>query len=266
MAPALKGTLAFFRGKNTFVTVQKDNPLIWIRDFLRYHRDVHRLEAALIFDNGSTAYDVDALAAAVEEAGIERAMIVSAPFRYGARGMRAGGGADWRGQSLQPALLNIARLRFLSEARAVLQADIDELVWCKGGASIFDMTRRHPLGYVQFPLSWRYTKGVNDRQPRHSDHVWTRTSDDPAQPKYCIRPRGPLFWASWDVHKLDRLGMRKWQLSRRAGAWHLRHLSTNWKPFQKRLDQPDDLMRDPEITAALAKVGFDDISPPGAAG
>lgn len=253
---------AFFQGKNTFVTVQKNNPLVWIRDHLRYHREAHRLEAALIFDNGSTAYSLEELGAAVAESGIERAKIVPVPFRFGARGKNASGAPDWRGQTLQTSLLNIARLRFLSRARAVLQGDIDELVWCKGGASVFDIARRHPLGYAHYPMSWRYTRNIDDRQTRHQDHLWKRSVADPAQPKYCVCPRGPLFWASWDVHQVVPLGIRKRLLSRRAGAWHLRHLSTNWKPFQKRLDQRDDLVWDPEIAAALSKIDFDDVVAP----
>jgi len=248
----------FFKGLNTLVVLQRDNDLVWIRDFLIYHREMHGLQAVLFFDNMSRSYDLEAFARAIEDAGISKGMIVPAPFHYGKYGRTASGQPDWRGHSMQAALLNVARLRLLRRARAVLQCDIDELVWCKGGGSIFDMTRRHPLGYVHFPESWRYARTEAGKLPLHSDHRWVRERHERCPPKWCIWPRGPLRWASWDVHKLHGLGMREWQLSRRAGAWHLRQLSTHWKAFEDRKSLPDDLMLDTRIDAQFRRVPFPD--------
>lgn len=246
----------FFKGCNTLVTMQQNNDLAWIRDVIRYYRKVHRLDAVLIFDNESSAYGLDDIAETALSAGLERLMVVQAPFRFGANGGYADGTRSWRGMSLQCAALNIARLRFLGGARAVLQCDIDELVWCRKRDSIFDQTRRHPLGYVQFPLNWRYAKMSEGQKPTHFDHVWKRSVPDGSPAKYCIRPRGPLWWASWDVHQLHRLGARGKLLSRRAGAWHMKQLTTNWKPADKRMTLPDDLVYDPEIAEFMTRHGF----------
>lgn len=249
----------FFRGLNTVHLIQKNNDLVWIRDFLTYHRQVHGLEAVLCYDNGSTEYSLDALADTMAEAGMKRAMIVSAPLPFGARGRTPSGAISWRAMTFHFAVLNLSQFRFVSQARAVLQCDIDEFVWCRNGRSIFDMTRRHPLGFVHFGLEWRYAKTDAGQCPRHSDHVWRRQATDICAPKYCIRPHGPLSWATWSVHQLVSLGRRPFQLSRRAGAWHFRQITTAWKGYQDRSELPTDLVSDPAISDALAGVNFEEI-------
>ncbi len=245
----------FFAGKNTVLLKQKNNDLTWVRDFLYFHRKMHGLEAVLLFDNGSTAYSQQDLADAIANSGVERAMIVPAPMRYGTRAKRADGRYNWAGISLEFALLNIARRRFLRRARAVLQCDIDELFWCRGGRSIFDMTARHPLGFVHIPLRWCYCDDPENSR-LHVDHRFVRQNPIPAAPKYCIKPSGPLFWADWETHKLRGLGMRPWQMTKRAGAWHMRMLTTNWRPFQSRLEVPDDLVIEPDLVRLLDSVDF----------
>ncbi len=250
---------AFFKGLNTVFMLQQNNGLDWIRDFLTYHRVKHRLEAVLCFDNASSDYTPEDLARTMAEAGMSRAMIFTVPHRYGARGCGADGVPSWEGTTLQFSLINIARLRLLRAARAVLQCDIDELVWCRNDQSIFDMARRHALGITRFGLEWRYARVATEVRPRHSDHIWRRSGSDICPAKYCIAPRGPMSWASWEVHDLDVRGLWRLPLSKSAGAWHCRQVSTNWNDPTRHEPPEDATVRDDALADVLAGVDFNDI-------
>jgi hypothetical protein len=45
-------------GLNTIYTLSRDNDLNWLRDWARFHVEHHNLQAIVLFDNGSTAYDL----------------------------------------------------------------------------------------------------------------------------------------------------------------------------------------------------------------
>lgn len=236
---------ALFKGLNTAMTLSRDNDPAWIRDWAFYHRKVHGLEAVLFFDNGSETYGPDTITAALEVAGIEKAVICSAPYPLGQPGTSKSTGAQhWGGRSLQMALLNIARLRMLRQARAVLQCDIDELVWSTRG-SIFDRAVRHPLGLVRLGGQWRYQMPDSDGPPRHRFHTYRlRDAVERCPAKYCIRPRGPLRFASWKVHSLARLRQNVMIDNPTAGFWHMRQITRNWKPSENRLASPGALVED----------------------
>ncbi len=247
---------AFFRGLNTIVTVSKNNELAWIEDFARYHKAVHGLQAMLFFDNGSDAYAPSDIAQTLERAGLERAMVISVHKSWGARGTLPDGSSDWRGMTLQLSLLNIARLRYLAEARAVLNCDIDELVWSTGG-SIFDLARRNPLGFVQFRGVWRWAEQPEARLVRHADHHLSMVPEARCPSKWCLNPRGPLGWASWEVHRLARLPwMRVTSGTNGAGFWHFRSISKNWKTSGHRTGLPKDVKEDPALAKAFAAAGL----------
>lgn len=49
--------------------MSRDNPLDWLVTHAAYHRDAHGLEALIVLDNGSTAYSLTKLRAALETVG-----------------------------------------------------------------------------------------------------------------------------------------------------------------------------------------------------
>ncbi|MEL7393055.1 MAG: hypothetical protein AAFN06_10490 [Pseudomonadota bacterium] len=244
---------AVFEGRNTAVTLSNNNDLVWIEDWARYHVEKHGLEAVLFFDNGSDLYDLDTLADALKRGGVAATMIVSVPHPYGVHGY-SDGQPYWRALNLQIAILNVARLRFLRRARAVLQCDVDELFWCANG-SIFDATRRHPLGFLHIGGQWCYpddgAPSANGATMRHRDHYLRNSETEHCSAKFCIRPRGPLFFASWRVHSLS--GLRQPTVikpTRAMGFWHFRQVSTAWRDT-KRMAFPEGLVEDPELIQAM---------------
>ncbi len=119
--------LDIFADRRVMLTLSRNNPLSWIKDWLRFGRDVHGADAALIYDNGSTDYSVAELAAALEELeGFHAIRIVMWPFRYGPQGLPDG--RFWDSDFCQSGALEHARHRFLAAARSVQNSDVDETV------------------------------------------------------------------------------------------------------------------------------------------
>lgn len=244
---------AHFAGLNASLHISRNNDLRWIADWAHYHISEHGLEAMLVMDNGSDAYPPEAILEALQPTGLKRAVVLNVPQPYGPTrgnvgGRKAGGGAKF----LQPAMLNLARLRYLRLARAVLNMDLDELAWSHRG-SVFDAAVASPLGLVSLAGRWRMPAPRSTAPYIHADHSHLRPGDKPCPPKYCLRPDGPLRWAGWDVHRLETalpVGRRP---SPGMGYWHCRGITTNWKTYD-RLGFTSVGPRDASTAAVLERV------------
>ncbi len=197
--------LQLFAGLNTVLTIQKNNRLDWITDFLRYHTHHHGLQGAILMDNGSTLYSPQSLQEILCQASLEATLVVSAPFKYGPHVQRLKK-AVYEEKYLQCALLNIVRLRYLSKARAVLNCDIDELAHTPK-TTVFDLCVRNPLSFVVLPCIWRYSHPMDPDPTRQAVHRFRHSSFLPElqHVKYCIAPKGPTSWLlwCWDIHWLS---------------------------------------------------------------
>ncbi|SFD13701.1 hypothetical protein [Tropicimonas isoalkanivorans] len=220
---------ALFAGLNASVHISRNNRLDWIADWARFHIGEHGLEAMLVLDNGSDAYPPQAILDTLASTGLKRVVILKVPHPYGpVRQKKRGGGAKF----LQPAMLNLARLRFLYRARAVLNADLDELVWTRAG-SVFDAAVQSRLGFVTFDGRWRMPAIDAEAPYRHSDHRFQRATDKPCPTKYCLRPDSWLGRQSWDVHHPEVLLPLDWLARKDMGYWHCRGITTNWKSYDR---------------------------------
>ena len=237
-----------FKHKNVHVTINRDNDLIWLKDFARYHIAEHALQAMIVIDNGSTAYSPQEAAEALLSTGLDDVLVLPAPFPYGPFGLKP---FSRRAKFLQTAMLNAVRMRYLSRARAVLNCDIDELVWCKSG-SVFDLARKSPLGAISFPGIWRFPVEGHDGVARHRDHLGIIEEVGICPPKSCIVPSGPLGQMQWDVHGFEHPLLTKLARTKRAGYWHFRTISTNWKQFDRLSRRASEA--DPETVATMARV------------
>lgn len=232
-----------FAGLDCAVTLQKDNDPRWIADWARWHQREHGLQALLLFDNGS-AQGVEPVAAALAPLGLARVVVVRAPQPYG--GLTRGG----RGKSLQSALLNIARLGYLARARAVLQADVDELV-LPGTPSIFDRAVRSRLGFVPFTGQW-LSPPPGTRPPfLHADHTHRSPLDRTCPPKYCVVPGRRMGRLPWEVHNLEYAPSARWLAGSAPGYWHCRAITTDWK--NERDPVAKDGVPDPQAVEAFGR-------------
>ncbi|MEM9900899.1 MAG: hypothetical protein AAF865_06105 [Pseudomonadota bacterium] len=240
---------ALFAGLNAALHMNRNNRLNWFADWARFHIAEHGLEAMLILDNCSTDYPPHAILDHLSGTGLKRAVVLKVPQPYGPTRRKHGRRG---GKFLQPAMLNLARLRFLRQARAVLNADLDELVWSRGG-SVFDAAMRHPLGLVMFKGAWRMPPPRTQAPFAHAQHVHLREGEWPCPTKYCIRPDGPLGWAGWDVHRLESVVPIALPPRRDIGYWHCRGVTTDWKGYG-RLDPANIGAKDASTAAILARV------------
>lgn len=237
-----------FQGLRASLHISKNNDLDWIRDWARFHISAHGLEAMLVMDNGSDAYAPEQILDALQGLGLRRAVVLKVPQPYGPPRTKAHPGTA---KYLQPAMLNLARLRFLRKARAVLNADLDELVWSRAG-SVFDAALADPLGLVSFAGVWRQPPPRTAPPFLHAQHVHERKGHWPCPTKYCIRPGGPLGRLGWDVHRPETwlpVGLRP-----RAdmGYWHCRGITTDWKGYG-RLSPGNIGPRDASTAAVLER-------------
>lgn len=226
-----------FDGRRVLYTMSRDNRIEWIEDWARHHIDHHGADALLLVDNGSRLYELWELVERLEQIdGLATIRVLSAPFRFGPyfspsqlnvfQRLRLGGGSRFR--FLQVAMLNLARIRFLSRAASVLSIDVDELVFSSDGESVFSKAESSPAGMVQFRGDW-YLPPVGLRNPTHADHVFLRAGARRCPPKYCVSPLGPLGGRSWSVHTLD-LPLCAFPFHCSDLRYrHMRGITSNWK-------------------------------------
>ncbi|WP_323767477.1 hypothetical protein [Marinovum sp.] len=234
-----------FAGLNTAFVMSKDNPIDWLVTHARYHREAHGLEALIVMDNGSTEYTLADLSAALETVGLRRLEVLSVPFKYGPVGLKPYRRTE---KYLQTALFNALRLRFLGQARAVLNCDVDELVVTRG-ESVFDAACASRLGFVQVAGHWVYPAPGAEGPFSHLDHSHTAQPPKPCPPKWCLVPSGRLGGFSWDVHGMERLPFLRRRTHGDLAFLHCRSLTTGWKSL-KRDEVPEDTVPDPDAAVA----------------
>jgi hypothetical protein len=212
---------------NAATLKSKNNSLEWIRDWAEYHQRVHNLQAIVLFDNGSNAYSINDIELTLNSViGIKKFIVIEAPHRFGPRCI---GRFKHNAKFFQAAILNIARLRFLTESESVLCTDVDELVAPIDGSDIFQETKKSLFGYTLFRGKWRHAPYCYNRAPRHRDHVYRRRIDACRNTKYCIAPSGTFGFSHWEVHGAVKGFLKNAMTSKRLYYIHCHAITTNWK-------------------------------------
>ncbi|MGS4945581.1 hypothetical protein ACVDG3_08890 [Meridianimarinicoccus sp. RP-17] len=216
-----------FRGTNAIVTMSRDNPLDWIADWLRFYVRAHSADGVLFIDNGSTAYAPERLADTIAAvSGLRRAAILTAPRAYGP--LIAGQHARIKPNFLKSAMLNMARVGPLAQARAVLNADVDELVQGPPGASLFDAAQRAWHGTLNIGGTFAFpAPGTDDPAPQRA-HVWQAEPPRISTRKWAARPGGLLSRMGWFVHQVGGEPFRLVPESRHFRLVHCAAANLNW--------------------------------------
>jgi hypothetical protein len=259
-----------FRDRRVIFTLSKDNEIEWIRDWVRFNRDIHGADAVLVYDNASTRYTSGELLDAVRSIkGIAEAAIVHWPFRYGPQGTLARG--LWDSDFCQLGAWEHARRRFLANARSVMNSDIDELVLCDDGGSIFDKAERSAFGTARYGGRWVVAA---DHQkagalPRHRDfdvmlrpqmqrtHFLLKRDAVACFPKWTLVPRRCPDRTQWKVHTIG--GWLPARLKTRGvGFRHFREIGGNWKYDRKTRESFDPVrhVRDDALARAFDQVDW----------
>jgi hypothetical protein len=214
----------YFAGTRAMMTVQLDNDLEWISDWVDWHHRAHGTNAVIVYDNGSTRYMLDDLLEAITRPGIRVAAIVDWPFRYGPQGSAT---VPWDSAFAQAGAIEHARRRALRQAAGILSIDIDELVHLVNGRDVYQLAAESAFGIVSFAGTWAY---ANPTAPpalaRHIDCRWVRALDEPAERKWCAVPRRLPDRVQLVVHSARGVPGPH---SSTSAFWHMRPISTGWK-------------------------------------
>ncbi|WP_237218414.1 hypothetical protein [Rothia nasimurium] len=114
-----------FRDLKILHTLQKDNNLEWIYDWVKYYISVHEIDAVVIFDNGSTKYSIEEIKETVISAGngkLKKVIIFDWDFPYGPAM------SPWTSFFLQPSTFAVAHEYIYQYADFVVNTDIDEYI------------------------------------------------------------------------------------------------------------------------------------------
>jgi hypothetical protein len=235
--------LDLFASRRVLFTLSRNNHLSWVKDWIRFARDIHRADAVLFYDNNSTHYTTANLADAIGSLdGIAVARVVNWPFRYGPQGLDAW--RFWDSDYCQHGAWEHARRRFLGAARSAQNADVDELVVPLDGRTVFEAAENDHFGIARYCGRW--VTGISDRpaaergERRHTDyHVVTRermirkygvlqVDAERSAQKWTIVPSRCPDGSQWRAHSIAG-----WLPARRTSTAfsyrHFREINDSWK-------------------------------------
>jgi hypothetical protein len=222
-----------FRGRRVLVTLSKDNPLIWIRDWAHFFAKKHGCDAVLFYDNSSTAYGTGEIQEVIRSvSGIEVAIVIDWPFQFGMTGYS---------NFSEFGILEHARRRFLASADVVINADIDELVVTCDGRSVCDLTQESRTGYLHYDGRWieNATFLRDNSTRRHKDYIHFSKTEKAYLPKWTVVPNRCPENSDWRVHVID--GMEADAIeSKKVLYRHFKAMNTNWRMERWRSESPAD--------------------------
>lgn len=197
---------AVFDGLNVLFTKSKNNSLVWIRDWAEFHVKHHGVDGVLIYDNGSTTYapaDILEFVGSIE--GLKTLVVVDWPFKFGPQGGGWDGLVDapWDSDFCEYGIMEHARWRFLLSAKAVINADIDELVLTEDQGSVLDVLAGSSAPVVRYLGRWiENTAEISDRLPRFTDFSTYDVSRNNSTPKWVARPADVPEASQWKTHEI----------------------------------------------------------------
>jgi hypothetical protein len=245
---------ATLAGRRLLFSINKDNDLAWIREWARFHAQVHGTDAVLLFDNGSTRYAPDEIGAVLADVpGLAHVGVASWPYSFGPIDPAVRANPYWA-RFLQIATMSVVLRRYGAAAYGLLDCDIDELAGTRSGRSIYELARQSRGGLVAFRGVWIEAVGAGTR---HRDFT-RRLADTSAATS---RPRK---WAldpsrAW-VQRLSVHPYWHWIAGRPlfskatpddALYWHFRAINTNWKQTRNR-PPPATATLEPDLLLAAA--------------
>jgi len=255
--PIGSNSAAAFAGLRVLFTMNRDNDPAWIWDWAGWHARLHGVDGIVLFDNGSTQYDVKELEQLLLRIpGVGVACVPSWPGRFGMTDEALAIDPFWS-HFLQISSMSVALRRFGASAFGLLNCDIDELAATRCGKPIFDYLEAARRGLVVFRGQWveadRQGGSHRDYVMRKRDHRAARSSPK----KWLLDPKRDWV-ADLRVHPY-------WHWVRRRPLFgktmppdafyrHFKGISTNWKEDRTTVTDTSLLERDDALAADFARM------------
>lgn len=248
----------FFNGHRVMVTLQRNNPIRWIEQWMDYHYRNHGIDGFLIYDNSSTDYQIGELDHAISRPYL-KVKVVPWPYPYGPQGSDH---APWDSDYGQYVMLEHAKYRYLSNAALVLNNDIDELVVTMGPTldQIQSQLTDGPHHCLAYQGRWiepydlprqRSAHEVAMGARRFSDYCCTDASNRTGIGHKWMLVPSPNLQYQWMVHRIAG----PYGVSADLFYGHYLAMNTNWS--WKRdvfAGKPDDLRPNPWLHTSLSRM------------
>lgn len=229
-----------FAGRKVLMTKSKNNDLAWIRDWIEFHTKVHGYDAILFYDNDSTEYSTRELVNVISSvSAVDVGVVVSWPFKFGPQAGDYGGvtGAPWDSDFTEYGILEHARFRFLTRAAYVSNHDVDELVICEDGRTVFEHVEESPSRAIRYKGRWIERHGEPfARTPRHSDFVYFDIDRAHGTTKWTAAGEVMKDSNQWSTHNIR--GIRMENVTSVLHR-HFKGISNSWKYDRTQVDSVD---------------------------
>jgi hypothetical protein len=246
-------------GARILFGMNRNNDLAWIREWARFHQRLHGTDAVILYDNGSTAYAAEELAATLRAVpGLRHVAVPVWPQPFGRTDPAVRLNPYWA-HFPQIASMNAVLRRYGAQAAGILNADIDELVAAPGGRSIYDIVAELRHGLAVFRGRWVEAVPLGDEAAAdHRGYGFAHTDPKRARSrpnKWALDPKRPWV-ANLRVHPYWHwiAGRPLFSKVTPEGAlyWHFRGINTNWKRAPETVAR-DELVLDAALAAAFAR-------------
>jgi hypothetical protein len=230
-----------FENQKVIVTISKNHPIEWLKQWIDYHRVVHNVEGVLLYNNRSTIYTTEELSIALQRRDMT-VEILDYDVPFGAMG---GGTWEWQGKSgdflpwdsdfSQYVMLEHAKWKYLWCAKLAINADTDELLIVKNGnldgVADYCATGEHSAllydGVWIEPVDGSTGTIAKNIPPelRHFSHYWYTTGGDGRGigVKWLLNPQRNLQY-QWHLHKTYGPHVKTSEIA----FGHFFAMNTNW--------------------------------------
>lgn len=249
--PVGESLFHYFEGKRVLLTMIKFDPLSWVKQWVEFFVRAHGIDAVLIYNNDALDYRSQDIVDQLKPInGLDMVGVIDWGFPYGP-GVGPSGVFD--STFAQAGAMEHAMQRLLKRAKCVVNADVDELIFChQPNDTICALTERSRTGYLRF--SHQTASGPHGVQVdvpwdtrRYADHhfVDVLLTTETEGVKWSLVPE-----RHGDEHECGAHFIRKMsedaELSSQASVRLMPDFNTGWKNRPKdntvRDFQSDDIM------------------------
>jgi hypothetical protein len=247
--PVQPNSCADLAGRKLLFSINKNNELAWIREWVEYHARVHGTDAVILVDNASTQYEPRQILETISAVpGILVAGVPSWPYKFGPldKAMLE----DHWARFLQIGSMSVILRRYGELAYGLLDCDVDELAGTHSGRSMYDLAKSSKGGLVVFRGTWIEAMGQGTRHRDYTQHLADPKVAHSPQRKWALDPsrawvRRLSVHPYW--HWIEGRALLAKSMPKDALYWHFKGINTNWK--QNRTKAPEGELVTDELLA-----------------